>query len=104
MPNLAKSWPCRGSADRHLAGQNYSALRLSNCPTCAFQSGNCLMYHGSVATTEEQLAGYNVIEVPNVKAVLSWAARSPASWGRNKLCSPRHAKVERTVNLRREPA
>ena len=24
--------------------------------------------------------------------------------GRNKNCSPRHAKVERTVNLRREPA
>ncbi len=31
----------------------------------------------TVAVTKEQLAGYVVIEVPDLDAALSWAARSP---------------------------
>ncbi len=48
---------------------------------------------------------------PSRHGVRAWQAtitESPAtapqrSWGQNKICSPRHAKVERSVNPRRDP-
>lgn len=41
--------------------------------------GKRLVQDGPVAATKEQLAGYVVINVPDLDAALSWAARSPAA-------------------------
>ena len=43
------------------------------------EGGNRLVQDGPVAVTKEQLAGYVVIEVPDLDAALSWAARCPAA-------------------------
>ncbi|WP_375452082.1 YciI family protein [uncultured Devosia sp.] len=47
--------------------------------TVRLEGGNRLVQDGPVAVTKEQLAGYVVIEVPDLDAALSWAARSPSS-------------------------
>jgi hypothetical protein len=41
--------------------------------------GKRLVQDGPVAATKEQLAGYVVIDVPDLDAALSWAARCPAA-------------------------
>lgn len=51
----------------------------STATTVRIQSGNRLVQDGPVATTKEQLAGYVVVEVPDLDAALSWAARCPAA-------------------------
>lgn len=43
------------------------------------EGGNRLVQDGPVAITKENLAGYVVIEVPDLDAALSWAARCPAA-------------------------
>jgi len=43
------------------------------------EGGNRLVQDGPVAATKENLAGYVVIEVPDLDAALSWAARCPAA-------------------------
>lgn len=43
------------------------------------ERGNRLVQDGPVAVTKEQLAGYVVIEVPDLDTALSWAARCPAA-------------------------
>ncbi|WP_244465608.1 YciI family protein [Devosia chinhatensis] len=47
--------------------------------TVRLDGGNRLVQDGPVAASKEQLAGYVVIEVPDLDAALSWAARSPSS-------------------------
>jgi hypothetical protein len=47
--------------------------------TVRLESGKRLVQDGPVAATKERLAGYVVIEVPDLDAALSWAARSPAA-------------------------
>ena len=47
--------------------------------TVRLEGGNRLVQDGPVAATKEQLAGYVVIEVPDLDAALSWAARCPAA-------------------------
>lgn len=47
--------------------------------TVRLEGGNRLVQDGPVAATKEQLAGYVVIEVPDLDAALSWAARSPSA-------------------------
>ncbi|WP_426130472.1 YciI family protein [Pararhizobium sp. PWRC1-1] len=51
----------------------------STATTVRLQAGKRLVQDGPVAATKEQLAGYVVIEVPDLDAALSWAARSPAA-------------------------
>jgi len=51
----------------------------STATTVRLRDGNRLVQDGPVAVTKEQLAGYVVIEVPDLDAALSWAARSPAA-------------------------
>ena len=47
--------------------------------TVRLEGGKRLVQDGPVAATKEQLAGYVVIEVPDLDTALSWAARSPAA-------------------------
>ncbi len=47
--------------------------------TVRLQAGKRLVQDGPVAATKEQLGGYVVIEVPDLDAALSWAARCPAA-------------------------
>lgn len=54
-------------------------LPPSTATTVRVQSGNRLVQDGPVASTKEQLAGYVVIEVPDLDVALSWAARCPAA-------------------------
>lgn len=54
-------------------------LPPSTATSVRVQSGNRLVQDGPVAATKEQLAGYVVIEVPDLDAALSWAARCPAA-------------------------
>ena len=50
-----------------------TAVRLSD--------GQRLVQDGPYADTKEQLAGFFIIEVPNLDAALDWAARYPAPAG-----------------------
>ncbi len=43
------------------------------------EGGKRLVQDGPVAATKEQLAGYVVIDVPDLDTALSWAARCPAA-------------------------
>jgi len=43
--------------------------------------GQRLVQDGPYADTKEQLAGFFIIEVPNLDAALDWAARYPAPTG-----------------------
>lgn len=47
--------------------------------TVRLERGNRMVQDGPVANTKEQLGGYVVIEVPDLDAALSWAARCPAA-------------------------
>lgn len=47
--------------------------------TVRLEGGKRMVQDGPVAATKEQLAGYVVIEVPDLDTALSWAARSPSS-------------------------
>ena len=47
--------------------------------TVRLEGDKRLVQDGPVAATKEQLAGYVVIEVPDLDTALSWAARSPSS-------------------------
>lgn len=54
-------------------------LPPSTATSVRLEGGNRLVQDGPVAVTKEQLAGYVVIEVPDLDAALSWAARCPAA-------------------------
>jgi len=54
-------------------------LPNSAATTVRLEGGNRLVQDGPVAATKEQLAGYVVIEVPDLDTALSWAARGPSS-------------------------
>jgi hypothetical protein len=50
--------------------------------TLRFQDGRRLVQDGPFADIKEQLAGFFLIEVPDLDAALDWAARCPRSPGR----------------------
>src|SRR5271165_478094 len=64
-----------------LAGAN--RLRpTSSASTVRVTDGKSKVLDGPYAETKEQLAGYYMIDVPDLDAALSWAARCPgASFG-----------------------
>ena len=54
----------------------------STATTVRIENGKALVTDGPFAETKEQLAGYYMIDVPDLDAALSWAARCPgASFG-----------------------
>jgi hypothetical protein len=60
------------------------------------EGGKRLVQDGPVAATKEQLGGYVVIEVPDLDAALSWAARCPAaSHGAVEVRPLRHLPSQR---------
>ena len=83
----------RGVVDAYMAYtqalQDANVLRGANrlrpasaATTVRVASGHTQVVDGPFAETKEQLAGYYLIEVPDLDAALSWAARCPgASFG-----------------------
>jgi hypothetical protein len=56
--------------------------RSSGATTVRISDGKTKVLDGPYAETKEQLAGYYMINVPDLDAALSWAARCPgASYG-----------------------
>jgi hypothetical protein len=47
--------------------------------TVRLREGKRQVQDGPIADTKEQLAGYYLIEVPNLDAALDWAARCPGA-------------------------
>jgi len=55
----------------------------ANATTVRMVDGKTEVLNGPYAETKEQLGGYYLIDVPDLDAALSWAARCPgASFGR----------------------
>jgi hypothetical protein len=64
-----------------LAGAN-RLQPTASASTVRVAAGKSKVLDGPYAETKEQLAGYYLIEVPDLDAALSWAARCPgASFG-----------------------
>jgi hypothetical protein len=64
------------------AGVMVGANRLQPTPsasTVRVTDGKSKVLDGPYAETKEQLAGYYLIEVPDLDAALSWAARCPGA-------------------------
>jgi len=51
----------------------------SSCTTVRVANGKTEVLDGPYAETKEQLAGYIMIDVPDLDAALSWAARCPGA-------------------------
>ena len=51
----------------------------ASASTVRIRSGKTEILDGPYAETREQLAGYYVIDVPDLDAALDWAARCPAA-------------------------
>ena len=50
-----------------------------NATTVSVRDGKRLVQDGPYAETKEFLAGFAIIDVPNLDAALEWAARNPAA-------------------------
>jgi hypothetical protein len=61
-----------------LAGSN-RLQRSSAASTVRVANGKTQVLDGPYAETKEQLAGYYMIDVPDLDAALSWAARCPGA-------------------------
>jgi hypothetical protein len=53
----------------------------STATTVRLVDGHSKVLNGPYAETKEQLGGYYIIEVPDLDAALSWAARCPGAQG-----------------------
>jgi hypothetical protein len=53
--------------------------RASSATTVRVANGKSQVLNGPYAETKEQLGGYYIIDVPDLDAALSWAARCPGS-------------------------
>jgi hypothetical protein len=51
----------------------------STATTVRVKSGKTEVLNGPYAETKEQLGGYYIIDVPDLDAALSWAARCPGA-------------------------
>ena len=52
---------------------------IADATTVRVRGGKTDVLNGPYAETREQLGGYYVIDVPDLDAALSWAARCPSS-------------------------
>jgi hypothetical protein len=64
-------------AGAHLAGAPLQPVRSAS--TVRVRGGKTLTTDGPFAETKEQLAGYYLIDVPDLDAALAWAARCPGA-------------------------
>ena len=60
-----------------LAGERLRPVESAT--TVRLRGGKTEVLNGPYAETREQLGGYYVIDVPDLDAALSWAARCPSS-------------------------
>lgn len=64
------------------AGAHKGSNRLqpvANATTVRMNNGKSQVLNGPYAESKEQLAGYYLIDVPDLDAALSWAARCPGA-------------------------
>ena len=62
----------------HLVAEE--ALQPANTAvTVDWKNGKVTVTDGPYAETKEQLGGFHIIDVPDVDAAISWAARSPTA-------------------------
>jgi hypothetical protein len=64
------------------AGVMVGADRLqpvATATTVRVANGKTTVLDGPYAETKEQLGGYYIVDVPDIDAALSWAARCPAA-------------------------
>jgi hypothetical protein len=64
------------------AGAHQASGRLqptSNATSVRISNGKTQVLNGPYTETKEQLGGYFLIDVPDLDAAISWAARCPAS-------------------------
>lgn len=60
--------------------RNSSGLKpTSAATTVRVANGKTQVLDGPYADTKEQLGGFHIIEVPDLDAAISWAARSPTA-------------------------
>ena len=52
---------------------------VANATTVRVKDGKSQVLNGPYADSKEQLAGYYLIDVPDLDAALSWAARCPGA-------------------------
>ena len=62
-----------------LQGRRTAYTRARRRRPCASPNGKSQVLDGPYADSKEQLGGYYIIEVPDLDAAISWAARCPAS-------------------------
>jgi hypothetical protein len=65
------------SAGIHVASNRLRPV--SDATTVRIADGKTQVLNGPYAETREQLGGYYLIDVPDLDAALSWAARCPAA-------------------------
>jgi hypothetical protein len=58
---------------------NNGLRSTSDATTVRAPGGKAIVLNGPFAETKEQLAGYFLIEVPDLDAALSWAKRNPTA-------------------------
>lgn len=58
---------------------NYRPQASSEAKTVRITNGETQVLDGPYADTKEQMSGLYIIEVPDLDAALSWAARCPAA-------------------------
>src|SRR5579872_574874 len=62
------------------AHNNSNRLRpISTATTVRIANGKSQVLNGPYADTKEQLAGYYLIDAPDLDAAISWAARCPGA-------------------------
>jgi hypothetical protein len=71
--------PCANGGVRGLYRGGERLEPTSSATTVRVAGGKTQVLNGPYAETKEQLAGYYVVEVPDLDAALTWAARCPGA-------------------------
>lgn len=87
--SATEAGPYWGAWNAYVGAMNQSGIVVSGnglmppstATTVRLANGERLVQDGPVAATKEQLAGYFIVEVPDLDTALSWAARSPNASG-----------------------
>jgi hypothetical protein len=78
--SFAKLSPSQAALQKAGVLKNSNRLRPAQMATTVrLQSGKTQVLDGPYVETREQLGGYFLIEVPDLDAALSWAARCPGA-------------------------
>jgi hypothetical protein len=77
MPNCAAYAEAMKKAGIYLGGERLRAM--STATTVRVAGGKTRVVDGPYAEAKEQLAGFHMIDVPDLDTALAWAARCPSA-------------------------